>query len=940
MRWIVFWLLPGFAVLPGFSQTVTLTGKLTDKSTNQPIPYVNVLVKETGKGVTSDLNGFYSLPLEYNATHTRFTVQFSFIGYGTETRIVSKADTRVDLSMEPSSVMSKEVVVTGSRVSESIMESPVSIQKVNAAQLNATPGGNFYDGFKNLRGVDVSTSSAGFQAVNMRGFNTTAPVRIVQFIDGMDNQAPGLNFPVGNLVGGNPLDLESVEVITGPASALYGPNAFQGVVNMNSKSPYDYQGVDVDLKAGSRNLWETNFRYAQAFGKKQKFAVKVTGSYLQQFDWVADDNTANRYGKIDADVNLSNIVSQLQYDSTQTQEDRDRWVALNNYIEFNPMVGQRGLNTKTVSAPGYMERELADNKVRSIKAGLALHYRFTPKLELSYTGKFGMGSAVYQGANRYAIRDIRFQQHKLQLQGKNFLVKAYGTFEDAGKSYDVVFTGINTSKASIGDNWVPEYLKNYFETLGDLNNDYDNDAQLWMVDSAMNVALRAANASWYQSGTPQYDSTRRSIITNADLQSGSLFRDKSALYHVDGQYTFDMIKWLDLQVGANFRYYTPRSYGTIFSDTLVNRNDTLSDGSADPNARFVRLNVWEVGGYVQAVKKFFNDRFRITASVRVDKNKNFKPQVSPRLALSYTYKNHTFRIAAQSAFRTPTLQNQYINLDLGPLTLLGNLNGFSNLYTLSSVQAFNDTLDAVGNPNDVDPNLLKSVAYNKLKPEQVITVELGYRSVLWKRVYVDADIYYNRYTNFIGDVRVVRPLDGAEAGRESGFDAILTGNYEVYQIPVNSSRVVNSWGAGIGITYFIIKGLQANVNYSYAKLLTKNLEDDIIPGFNTPPHKVNVGLTGNRVWKGLGFATAFQYVDKFLWQSPFGTGMVNAYTVWDAQLNYAIDFGQCTVTARVGSSNLINTKRREVYGGPTIGRMFYGGLSFSWNKLKPKKAKS
>jgi len=921
------------------AQSITLSGKLVDKSSGQPLPYVNIYVKETGKGTVADGNGVYSLLLEYTSERKEFTLQFSSIGYGTQTRVVSKADLRVDLQMESVSVMSTEVVITGSRVSESIMEAPVSIQKVNAAQIQNTAGGNFYDGLKNLRGVDISTSSAGFQAINMRGFNTTAPVRIVQFIDGMDNQAPGLNFPVGNLVGANPLDLEAVEVITGPASALYGANAFQGVVNMNTKNPFDYQGIDFEFKAGTRNLLEANLRYAEAFGKKQKFAVKVTGSYMQMFDWQADDPEANRYGQIDADVNLSDIVSQLQYDPSLSQEDRDKYVALNNYIEFNPMVGERGLNNKTISAPGYMERELANNKVQSIKAGLALHYRITPKTELSYTGKFGMGSAIYQGANRYSIKDIMFQQHKVQLQGKNFLVKAYGTFEDAGNSYDAVFTGINISKASIGDNWVPTYLRNYFETLQGLNNDYDNDAQLWMVDSAMNVATAAANSSWYQSGTAPYDSAKKAIVGNADLQNGSLFRDKSSLYHVDAQYQFNQIKWLDLQAGANFRYYTPRSYGTIFHDTLVNRNDTLANGSADPDAKYTRLNVWEVGAYVQATKKFFKDHFKITASVRVDKNKNFKPQVSPRLAISYSFKTHTFRVAAQSAFRTPTLQNQYIDLNLGPITLLGNLNGFDNLYTLNSVNQFNDSLDANVNPNDIDPNILKSVSYAKLKPEQVITVEAGYRGVLWKKLYVDADVYFNRYTNFIGDVRVVRPLGGATAGEESGFDAMLTGDYEVYQIPVNSSKIVNSVGAGIGLTYFITRGLQAGFNYSYAKLLTENLDDEIIPGFNTAPHKINVNLAGIRIWKGLGFSTAFQWVDGFEWQSPFGTGLVKSYSVWDAQVNYAIDFGQCTITARLGSSNLINTRRREVYGGPTIGRMFYGGLGFGWNKLKPKRTK-
>jgi outer membrane receptor protein involved in Fe transport len=923
-------------VFIGFSkaQNITVKGKITDATNGSPLAFANIGVVESGAGTTSDENGNYSIELDFSAKKS-YTLSFTFIGFDEIKKTVIATDLLIDIALEASYITGGEVVISGSRVAENILQSPVSIQKVNSQQIISTAGGNFYDGFRNLRGVDINTSSAGFQAINMRGFNNTSPVRVVQFVDGMDNQAPGLNFPVGNLVGAGPLDIESVEIITGPASALYGANAFQGVVNMITKNPYDYQGLDVEIKGGSRDWIEGNFRFAKAFGKEKKFALKLTGSYLSMQDWIADDEVANRYGDISTEINLSSIVSQQQYNQNLSQADRDQWVALNNYIEFNPVVGQLGLNRKQVTAPGYLENQLADNNVRSLKAGLGLHYRFNPQTELSYTGKFGLGSAVYQGANRYAIRDILFQQHKLEMKGKNYLVKAYGTLEDAGKSYDAVFTGINVSRASIGDNWVPTYLSTFFETLGNLNNDFDNDAQNWMVDSATNVALAAANASWYQAGSPEFDSVRNTIITSADLQNGSLFVDRSSFYHVDGQYNFDMVKWLDLQAGANFRYYAPRSFGTIFSDTILNPGDTLANGTANPKGDFNRLSVWEMGAYVQATKRLLNDRLKIQASVRIDKNQNFQPQFSPRLSISYNYLSHNFRIGAQSAFRTPTLQNQFILLDLGPITLLGNLNGFDNLYTLNSVTAFRDSLAAVNQDlNAVDPNILKTISYGALKPEQVFTAELGYRGIFFKKLYVDADVYWNRYTNFIGDVRVARPLSGAVAGEESGFDAIVTRNYENYQIPVNSSKIVQSFGAGVGLTYFISKKFQAGTNYTFARLLTTDLEDEIIPGFNTPAHKVNLTLSGNRIWKGLGFSTSFQWVDQFEWQSPFGTGLVQSYNIWDLQMNYAIDYKKYTMTFRMGSSNMLNIQRREVYGGPTIGRMFYGSMLFNLNSLK------
>jgi iron complex outermembrane recepter protein len=924
-----------FVVSDVFTQTVKFSGTVKETDNKTVVPFAKVLIKDSNMGAVTDVDGKFSITVDFQGAKEKVLI-IRFTGFKEYTQVLtSSSATTLDIKLESEVMSLNEVVVSSSRMSERILEAPVSIQRLNAQQIMATSSGNFYEGLKNLRGVDMATSSAGFQAVNMRGFNTTAPVRVVQFVDGIDNQAPGLNFPVGNLVGANPLDLESIEVITGPASALYGPNAFQGVVNMISKNPFDHQGISAEVKTGTRNLMEANFRYAEAFGKKKNFGVKFTASYMQMKDWIADDSASNVYGDISANVNLSSIVSKLQYDQSLSQEDIDTWVALNNYIEFNPVVGQTGLNIKEVVAPGYLENQLANNDVRSFKTNLALHYRFDNKTELSYTGKFGLGTAVYQGANRYSIKDIMFQQHKLEYSGKNFLIKAYSTIEDAGKSYDAVFTGINVSKASIADNWVPTYLSTFFNTLSDLNNDYDNDANLNMVNTAMQAALVDANNSWYQPGTAAYDSVVSVITQNADLQRGSLFVDKSALYHLDGQYTFSKVKWVNLQVGANGRYYVPRSFGTIFSDTLVNAGDTLANGTADRNAAFVQLNQWEVGGYIQATKRLFDDKLIVNASARIDKNQNFLPQLSPRLSVGYTYKNNNFRIGAQSAFRTPTLQNQYIDLNLGPIRLLGNLNGFENLYTLNSVTAFNDSLEALnGNLNAIDPNLLKAQNYDKLRPEQVRTLEVGYRGMVKGKLMIDADFYVNQYSNFIADVRVVRPLNGAVAGEDSGFDAIVTKNYEVYQLPVNSSKVVNALGGGIAASYFLPKGYVATVNYTYAQLLTETLEEDLIPGFNTPPHKVNIGLSGKNVWKNLGFNTNFQWVHGYEWQSTFGTGYVPNYHVWDLQLNYPFEIKESKMVVRLGCSNMLNFQRREVFGGPRIGRMIYTSVGFNLDKPK------
>jgi iron complex outermembrane receptor protein len=919
------------------AQNKTITGVVKDAKSGETLIAASVIVQGTATGVMTDVNGRYTIVLDLS---TPKTLEFSFLGYQKQTIIVDGTVPELNVSLEIITMRGQEVVVSGSRVSETILESTATIQKMNTRDIQEVASGDFYSGLGNLQGVDVTTSSLGFQVVNMRGFNSTAPVRVVQFVDGMDNQAPGLNFPVGNMVGANDLDLESVEIISGPASALYGPSAFQGVVSMKTKNPYDYQGFSAQIKGGTRNYIDGQLRYATTIGKQKRLAVKVTGQYMRVDDWIADDPVANRYGDIETDVNLSNIIERQQTNPDLTQEERDDFIALvGGYLGLVSPNAFPG--TINVQAPGYMEREVADTDAFSAKATAAIHYRFKNNIEASYTYKFGMGKGIYQGSNRYSINHILFQQHKLEVSGRNWKVRAYTTLEDAGRSYDAVFTAINISKEGIGD-YVGEYLGAYFDTLRVMSNDFDRSVSAAQVSAAHAHARDLADQNgWIPAGSTKFDSLRQAIINNPDLREGSLFTDLSSLQHVEGQYQFDW-NWMDVLVGANFRRYDPQSFGTIFADTLVNRGDTLANGRVDRNAEFVDISQIEFGGFLQLTKRLFDDKFKIQGSVRLDKNQNFPLQFSPRLSMMYDYKGHIFRIAGQSAFRSPTLQNQYIRLDVGPLIIAGNLNGWDNLYTLESVQAFNNHIDSIQVNNiwhdsvyDIAARDLRTYSAKPIRPEQVKTVEVGYRGTFFKRLFVDANFYYNWYTDFIGEIRVVQPFN-AVAGEESGVDQLLSHTAgaptrQIYQIPVNADQEVRSMGATFGLAYYIGQKYTASINYTFARLIDTDLDDPIIPGFNTPEHKVNLGFKGRRVWKGLGFAANFQWVDEFKWESTFGDGTVPSYHVLDLQLSYEIP--KWYSTFRLGASNVYNQRRIEAYGSPTIGAMVYGSILFDIKKL-------
>ena len=624
-----------------YAQTQTITGKVTEEN-GEPMAFVNVIIKGTTTGTTTDFDGKFSIEIKFGENET-VELEASYIGYDPMKITVSKSMTSVNFKLATTSIMGKEVVVSASRVSESLMEAPVEIQTINARQVQSSSSGDFYQSLGNLKGVDVVSSSLGFKTVNMRGFNATAAFRSVQFVDGMDNAAPGLNFPIGNMVGPSELDIHSIEIISGAASALYGANAFQGVLNMNTKDPYRYNGLDVMVRGGHPNFINADLRFAQTLGAKEKFTFKITGGYLNGDDWEATDPEANLYGDIETDVDLTKIVVEKQYDLSETEEDREDFAALNTYLGFYPVAypGMITLNT-----PGYMETDLVDPKVENLKTSLGLYYKFNDSLKIEYLLKYGRGSTIYQGTNRYAIKNMSILQNKLQVSGKNWFLKAYTTNENTGDSYDLVFTAINISKEGISD-YVGDYLEAYFDIIDTLSNNFEDEALQWMADSAHRAALIAAQNSWIEPGSHKFDSLYNTIIENPDLQKGSKFLDESSLQHVEGQYNFSFIKAVDLLAGASFRRYNPQSFGTIFSDTLVNPADTFANGQNDPEAAYVDISSYEYGGYVQATKKVMNDKLKFTVSIRFDKNKNYDLQFSPRLAVSYSKNDHNFRLSFQ-----------------------------------------------------------------------------------------------------------------------------------------------------------------------------------------------------------------------------------------------------------------------------------------------------
>ena len=119
-----------------------------------------------------------------------------------------------------------------------------------------------------------------------------------------------------------------------------------------------------------------------------------------------------------------------------------------------------------VGRTGYREQDLTDYNASNGKLDVTLIYKpFGNDIEVEWKTKYGFGNTIYQGANRYAMKNFSLQQHKLEIRGADFFIRGYATAENAGDSYDMRFTGINMNKIG-ASTWFGTYAGAYVQGAG------------------------------------------------------------------------------------------------------------------------------------------------------------------------------------------------------------------------------------------------------------------------------------------------------------------------------------------------------------------------------------------------------------------------------------------------------------------------------------------
>ncbi len=922
----------------------TLKGKITDGGGGSAISGARISLVQPGSvkpitGSTSKRGGMYELDIPAGS----YEILVQFFGYGERRLPVALTQGEIktlDVSLNLTEFSLDELIVSASRKPEKAVDAPASITSVSARKLEQDVTMSPEQSLRNVPGIDISNAGADRAQIAVRGFNQPFIGSTLILMDYRRAALSSLGVNAFNLMP-PAIDIQSIEVIRGPAAAMYGTGADNGVIHFVTKDPFTSQGTTVSFGGGERTMIQGSIRHAGTIG--DKFGYKIVGTYSRVNDWQLDPS--NRFDSLELsrylNFNLRPTASQAErLQEAQNQRVYDTWrynlLGMAKY-KFNEETSL-ALTTSWSAATFPILSNTGTNQADNFGVGFAqLRFESGKFFAQAYLNQNSQGNSFIYGTGAPIVdRSTLFNaqaQYGFDLGEKqNFIV---------GVDYQLQTPVTNRSGESIG-------------TVHGRNELNDAVAEL---------------GGYVQSETKITDKLIGTIGVRVDYNSAlkvdnvQLSPRAALVYKVDGENS----------VRATYnRAFASPSPLFMFLDLVAQRPNLPLIG------QFTIRGTGAQNGY----------SFAGSAGNRTMTSTGLLPS----LPLGQTASTQGFALQYLDVYRTL----------ISAATASGPLAALRNVLLGVGVQGAHPTqleyLNAAGRAvTDVAP-------VQPLRPTITNTYEIGYKGLLGGKLVVGIDAYYTVRENFIGPLEFITPSVVAQGfGTAQGISAFTaamvagiaqnataigalrqalgipasvpaatvaqqfasqlvnpqtlpligafgqlplgivqtneygitgTGNRPEFQLAYRNFGRVAFWGVDWGLEYMATDRISMFFNGSYMSdnFFTNDELNESNPALtlsmNSPQLRFRGGIDYSDP-KGLTANLAVRYQDGFRVQSGVYDGQIDAFTLVDLGVGYHLDSYLQGLRVDLGIQNVLNNVRREFIGAPAIGRM--GMVRFTYS---------
>ena len=891
---------------PALAQQGTVSGRVVDAEISEPLSGV-VIELRTGGGTLvqsamTDADGRFTLT---RIPQGRYTLLISSLGY--ETQRVE----RVSVGTEPHSVGTIElvsrafrlnpIVVTASRGQEKSLESPATVHTVTAEEVKEKTQPTTADYVIGLPGVDNVSTGLSQHNVVARGFNNVFSGALFVLTDNRWASVPSLRFNAYNLIPATTDDIDRIEFVLGPGSALYGPNVDKGVMHIITRSPLDHQETRLSLVGGVRAgnetvtstepVWQGLFRHAGLFS--ENVGYKLSAMYFRGDDWVFIDpvEQVNREAAIAAGADPDTLL-----------------------------IGKRNFNQERVTADARIDWRINPRSTLIVAGGVTSMFN---SIEMT-----GIGSAQ--------ARDWTYWYTQARYRQGNLFAQAYLNMSDAGDTYTLrdglpirdnsYLWAAQLQHASIlGERqrfvYGADMIRTVPRTNGTVNgrNEDDDDITEYGAYVQSETAL-----------SPQWDLVLAARLDYHSVVDDLVFSPRAAI-------VFKPTPEHNIRLTYNRAFTQPTSVNLFL--------DLLSSPTLGPFADF--------GVRALGVPSKTGLTFRRDCSGGLCMRSPFDADPRQFLPLDVTPYWQNAVDGLNAVFLAQT--GQPLNPQLE--ALLRSLDPTGQVSTV--LKTFDAEQLAFGS---IESEAAAAIDIPALVPSITNTIEIGYKGLIGDRLLLGVDAYWQRVQDFIGPLNFETPntfLSPTDLGQFlegpllaagvppeqipliiGGLANVPLGTVTPEQVPLaNPTDLyvtyrnfgdVDLWGLDIGLTFLLTDEFSLTGSYSLAcgyldsgstcVNLWPNLDNIDDVALNAPIHKATLGLGYRSPRIGLGVELRGRYVDSYPVNSGVFAGNISSFTLFDANITYQLPLATATEVT-LTATNIFDETHQEMIGAPFIGRM-------------------